>query len=133
MSIELLYLALAAALTLLLRAIWMADKVSVRGLRVVTRYPEDSAPLSPLGHRIWIAHEDALLSLVVFAVLIGILHAIGETGSLTRTAAAAYFWARVAHALAYAFAVPWAKTLAYLVAYLAQVALAAYAIIRLAG
>jgi hypothetical protein len=35
-----------------------------------------------------------------------------------------YFWARVVHALAFTFAVPWVRTLAFAAAFFAQAALA---------
>jgi uncharacterized MAPEG superfamily protein len=124
MATELQYLAWAAILTLLLRVPWMVDKVRVRGLAKVSRYPKDSEPLSDWGHRAWIAHEDAVHNLVVFAALVLVLVLAGESNAWTRGAAAVYFWARLAHALVYLFAIPRLKTAAFLVGFAAQLVLA---------
>ncbi len=35
-----------------------------------------------------------------------------------------YFWARVAHLLAYTFAIPWVRTLAFVTGFLAQLCIA---------
>jgi uncharacterized MAPEG superfamily protein len=40
------------------------------------------------------------------------------------TAAAVYFWARAVHAVAYTFAIPWVRTLAFAVGFFAQAAIA---------
>jgi uncharacterized MAPEG superfamily protein len=39
-------------------------------------------------------------------------------------ACAAYFWARLVHLLAYTFKVPWVRTLAFVVGFVAQMTLA---------
>jgi uncharacterized MAPEG superfamily protein len=124
MSLELQCLGGAAILIMLLRIAWMVDKVRVRGLGKVTGYPKDSEPLSPFGHRAWIAHEDAVQNLVVFGALVLVLHLAGESSVVTRGAAVVYFWARAAHALAYLFAVPRVKTVAFLAGFASQVGLA---------
>jgi uncharacterized MAPEG superfamily protein len=124
MTTELQYLAWVTILTLLIRVPWMVDKVQVRGLSRVTGYPSESKPLSAWGRRVWIAHEDALDNLIVFAVLVLVLHLVGESNAWTRAAAAIYFWARLVHFLVYAFGVPRIKTVAFLVAFGAQLLLA---------
>lgn len=124
MSIELTYLAWTAILTALIRIPWMLNKVAIRGLASVSRYPRESQPLSGWAHRLWIAHEDAVDNLVVFGILIGLLHASGHTNAVTVISAATYFWARVVHVVVYAFAVPWIKTAAHVVSFLAILALA---------
>lgn len=120
MTMELAYLAAATLLTLLIRVGWMLNKVQVRGLGVVVGYPKESKPLSEWGHRLWVAHEDAIQSLVTFAVLVIIVQLSGLTGQSTAIAAAVYFWARLLHASAYLFALRWAKTIAYLSAFFSQ-------------
>lgn len=124
MTTEVTYLAWSAILTLLIRIPWMIDKIRIRGLDKVTAYPEDSEPLSDWGRRAWIAHEDAIQNLVVFAVLVVALHLAGESNAWTRFAAATYFWARVVHFGVYAAGIPRVKTVAYLVAFAAQLVFA---------
>jgi uncharacterized MAPEG superfamily protein len=124
MTLELQYLVWVAILTLLIRVAWMADKVMVRGLGKVTGYPADSEPLSAWGTRAWIAHEDAVQNLVIFALLILALHVTGESNAITRVAAATYFWARLCHVIVYTLAIPRLKTVAFAVAFAAQLVLA---------
>ena len=60
----------------------------------------------------------------MFAALVLLAHAMGVTSSAIGTAAVVYFWARVVHAAAYAFAVPWVRTLAFTVGFLCQAVVA---------
>jgi uncharacterized MAPEG superfamily protein len=124
MTTELSYLAWTAILTALIRIPWMLNKVAVRGLGSVSRFPRDSQPLSDWAHRLWVAHEDAVDNLVVFGILVGLLHAAGHSNPVTVFSAAIYFWARLLHVVVYAFAVPWLKTAAHVTAYLAILTLA---------
>jgi len=124
MAVELEYLVWTALLTLFIRMTWMFDKVRMRGLAKVTRYPDDSEPLSGWGARAWIAHEDAIQNLVIFAVLVIALQLAGHGNAITHAAAAIYFWARLCHFVVYVFAVPRIKTIAFLVAVGAQLVLA---------
>lgn len=124
MAMELQYLVWVTILTLFIRVTWMFDKVRIRGLGKVTAYPEDSEPLSGWGRRAWIAHEDAIQNLVIFAVLVLALQLAGHSNAITRAAAAVYFWARLCHFIVYLVAVPRIKTVAFLVAVGAQLILA---------
>jgi uncharacterized MAPEG superfamily protein len=120
MTIELTYLAAAALLTLLIRAGWMLNKVKIRGLSVVVGYPKESKPLSEWAHRLWVAHEDAIQSLITFAVLVITVQISGLADESTAIAAAVYFWARLLHVFAYIFALRWVKTIAYLSGFFSQ-------------
>ena len=124
MTVELKYLAWVTVLTALIRVPWMLNKVAVRGISKVSRYPRDSEPLSPWAHRLWVAHEDAVDNLIVFAVLVGLLHVAGHSSAVTVIASAVYFWARLIHILVYAFAVPWVKTAAHVAGFASIIALA---------
>lgn len=70
------------------------------------------------------AHANAVENLVIFAALVLAAHAAGVANSVTAGACVVYFWARVVHLLAYTFAVPWVRTLAFAVGFFAQAALA---------
>lgn len=124
MTVELTYLAAAALLTLLIRVPWMLNKIQIRGLGVVVGYPKESKPLSDWGHRLWVAYEDAIQSLITFAVLVIVVYQSNLANETTAVATAVYFWARLVHVFAYIFAVRWVKSVAYLSAFLAQLWLA---------
>jgi uncharacterized MAPEG superfamily protein len=70
------------------------------------------------------AHTNAVENLVVFATLVLLAHALGITGAAIGTSALVYFWARVVHAASYTLAVPWVRTLAFAVGFLAQACIA---------
>jgi uncharacterized MAPEG superfamily protein len=70
------------------------------------------------------AHANSVENLVVFAALVLLAQAVGITGGAVATAAMVYFWARVVHALAFTFAVPWVRTLSFAVAFFAQAVIA---------
>ena len=130
MSIEMRYLLATIVLTALLRVPWLLNKVSVRGIRKISGYPSESEPLAPWARRFWYAHEDALDNLVLFAPLILLLEATDLSSAVTRLAAAAYFWARLTHAVVYALAIPWLKMLAYITAFVSVLILASELAIR---
>jgi len=124
MKTELLYLVLVTALTGLLWVPYIIDRVLVRGLADAVGYPKDPKPQSPWAQRLMKAHANAAENLVVFAPLVLLANALGVTGAAIGASAIAYFWARVIHAIAYTFAVPWVRTLAFTVGFLAQVCIA---------
>jgi uncharacterized MAPEG superfamily protein len=120
MTSELFYLACVTALTGLLWVPYVLDRIATRGLMDAVGYPENPKPQSAWAQRLQKAHANAVENLVVFAVLVLIAHAAGISGSLTETASAVYFWARLVHALSYALGVPWVRTLAFAVGVASQ-------------
>lgn len=124
MTTELFYLTLVTALTGLLWIPYILDRVAVRGLMDAVGYPVNPKPQSPWAQRLMKAHDNAVENLVVFASLVLIAHVLGITDSVVAGACIWYFWARVVHALAYTFAVPWVRTLAFTVAFFAQAVIA---------
>ena len=124
MKTELLYLALVIALTGLLWVPYILDRIAVRGLIDAVGYPESPKPPSPWAQRLMKAHANAVENLIIFAPLVLLAHSLGITGSAVATAAVVYFWARVVHALAYTFAIPWVRTLSFAVGFFAQVVVA---------
>jgi uncharacterized MAPEG superfamily protein len=113
MTTELFYLACVTALTGLLWVPYVLDRMATRGLIDAVGYPENPKPQSAWAQRLQKAHANAVENLVIFAVLVLIAHAVGISSSLTETASVFYFWARLVHALSYAFRVPWVRTLAF--------------------
>ena len=124
MKTELLYLVLVTTLTAVIWIPYILDRIAVRGLMDAVGYPENPKPQSPWARRMMAAHANAVENLVVFAALVLAAHAAGVSNNATVLACAVYFWARVAHLLAYTFAVPWVRTLAFAVGFGSQVTLA---------
>ena len=124
MKTELLYLALVSAFTGLLWVPYILDRVMVWGLLDAVGYPPNPKPQTPWAERLKKAHGTAVENLVVFAALVLTAHALGLSGGAIATAAMVYFWARVVHALVYTLALPWLRTLAFTVGFLAQMVIA---------
>jgi uncharacterized MAPEG superfamily protein len=130
MKSELFYLALVTALTGVLWIPYILDRLMVRGLTDAVGYPENPKPQSPWAQRLMKAHTNAVENLVVFAPLVLLAQALGVASAAIATAAAVYFWARVVHALAYTFAIPWVRTLAFAVGFFAQAVIAWQLLVR---
>ena len=124
MKAELFYLALVTVLTGLLWIPYIIDRAMVRGLIDAVGYPENPKPQSPWAQRLMKAHANAVENLVVFAALVLLANALGISGAAISSSAMVYFWARVVHAAAYTFAIPWVRTLAFTVGFLSQACIA---------
>ncbi len=124
MKTELFYLTLVAVLTGLLWVPYILDRIAVRGLTSAVGYPENPKPQSTWAQRLLKAHHNAIENLVIFAVLILVAQAAGITNAAIAGASVVYFWARLVHALAYTFGVPWVRTLAFTVGFFAQATVA---------
>jgi len=124
MKTELMYLVWVAALTGLLWIPYILDRIAVWGLTDTVGYPASPKPQSPWATRMKAAHANAVENLVVFAALVLAAQALGVSNGATATACVVYFWARVVHVLAYTFAVPWVRTLAFAVGFFAYMTIA---------
>ena len=130
MKTELLYLTCVTALTGLLWIPYILDRIAVWGLTDTVGYPANPKPQSAWAERLIKAHYNAVENLVVFAALVLAAHAAGISNGATASACVVYFWARVVHAAAYTFAVPWVRTLAFAVGFFAQATLAWQLLVR---
>ena len=124
MKTELFYLALAATLTALIWVPYILDRIMVEGLINAVGYPPNPKPQSPWAQRMMKAHYNSIENLAVFAALVLVANAAGISNAAIGTAAMLYFWARVVHLLAYTFAIPWVRTLAFAVGWIAQMVVA---------
>jgi uncharacterized MAPEG superfamily protein len=124
MKAELLYLTWTTVLTGLLWIPYILDRIAVWGLKEAVGYPASPKPQSAWATRLMKAHYNAVENLVVFATLVLVAHAAGVSNAATAAACAAFFWARLVHALAYTFAIPWVRTLAFAAGFFAQATLA---------
>lgn len=130
MKTELWYLVLVTALTAILWVPYILDRVLVWGLVDAVGYPPNPKPQSPWAQRLMKAHGNAVENLVVFAALVLAAQVAGVSNSAIAMAAMVYFWARVVHVLAYTFAVPWVRTLAFTVGFGCQAVIAWQLLVR---
>jgi uncharacterized MAPEG superfamily protein len=130
MKPELLYLVYVTALTGLLWVPYILDRIATWGLGAAVSYPDNPPAQSPWARRLMKAHHNAVENLVVFAALVLAAQDLGISNSAIATAAMVYFWARLVHVLAYTFAIPWVRTLAFTVGFLCQTAIAWQIVLR---
>jgi uncharacterized MAPEG superfamily protein len=124
MSTELFWLTLTAAMTGLMWVPYIIDRIMVRGLMGTMDNPSPQAkPQSAWALRLYFAHTNAVENLVVFATLVLIANTLEISNHATVLACAFYFWARLAHAVVYTLGAPVLRTLAFTVAFAAQVVL----------
>lgn len=120
-SPEITYTALTAGLTGILWVPLILNRLREMGIWKALKNPEpDVRPHANWAYRLANAHRNAVENLVVFAPLALAVHVLGIGTSLTATAAAMFFWSRLAHALIYTFGVPLLRTIAFVVGFAAQ-------------
>ena len=124
MKTELMYLVWVTTFTALIWIPYVLDRIIVSGVMDAVGYPANPKPQSPWAQRMKAAHANAIENLAVFAVLVLVAQILGISNSATALACAVYFWARVIHLLAYTFAVPWVRTLAFAAGFVAQMTIA---------
>lgn len=122
MTSELMSLTWVTTLTAVMWIPYILNMIAVRGLTDAVGYPVDPKPLAPWAAKMKAAHANAVENLVVFAALVLIANAAGISNSTTVLACQLYFWARLVHLLAYTFAVPWVRTIAFVVGFGCQIA-----------
>ena len=123
MTSELMSLTWVTALTAVLWMPYVLNLIVVRGLLDAVGYPDDPKPLSGWAAKMKAGHSNAIENLVVFATLVLIANAAGVSNDTTVLACQIYFWARLVHVVAYTFAVPWVRTLAFVAGFGSQIAL----------
>lgn len=123
MTSELMSLLWVTALTAIFWVPYILNTVLVRGIIDAVGYPENPRLPAPWAVRLKAAHYNAVENLVIFATLVLIAHVAGVSTETTVFACEMYFWARLVHYLAYGFAIPWVRTLAFAVGFLCQIAI----------
>ncbi len=123
MTSELMSLTWVTALTALIWMPYVVNIIMVRGLIDAVGYPQDPEAMSPWAAKMKAAHANAVENLVVFATLVLIANAAGVSNETTVMACTVYFWARVLHLVSYTLAIPWIRTVAFVIGFGCQVAL----------
>lgn len=121
MTTELYYLTLSALLTAVLWIPYVLNLLVSNPINDAVGYPDTPPRMAPWAERLKAAHYNSVENLVVFATLILVAHVTDAGSGMTETAAMIYFWARVVHAVSYAGAIPWVRTLSFAVAWIAMI------------
>jgi uncharacterized MAPEG superfamily protein len=124
MTTELQYLTYVTLLTAVLWIPYILNEITVRGVVDAVGYPQDPKPLAAWAARMKAAHYNAIENLAVFATLVLVANALHISNHAIAQSCVVYFWARIVHVLAYTFAIPWVRTLAFVTGFLAQLCIA---------
>ena len=115
MTPELAYLVWSAALTFVLVLIAVSGATLQVGLPTLAGNREGLPEITGWAGRAQRAHRNMLESLILFAILVLVAHAVGVRNPTTLLGAQLFFWGRVAHAALYIAGIPWARTGAWAV------------------
>lgn len=129
MSKELHWLALSVALLLVLWIPYTLARISRHGMMATLTYAADKLPLSGWAERAYRAHMNLVENLLPFAALILAIQAAGLNNETTALWAAIFFFARLVHAVVHCMGIPFARTAAFSVGWLACIVL----LLRLLG
>ena len=113
MNAELLYLTLSAGLTLILWLPYVLARIGSQGLAGAMGYPENPPTPPAWAQRCQRVHLNMVENLAPFAVLVLVAHVLEVSTELTVLGATLFFWARVAHAVVFAFGIPYLRTLSF--------------------
>ena len=113
MTTDLTMLAWSAALCGLLWVPYILARIGAWGLINAVSYPESPPDVPDWSERTHKAHSNLVENLAPFAALVLVAHAGGMANEATALGATIFFWARVLHAVAYSFAIPWVRTLSF--------------------
>jgi uncharacterized MAPEG superfamily protein len=124
MTEELTYLGWLTLITALLWIPYILNMIKVRGLLDAVGYPEHPKSMAPWANRMKAAHYNMIENLVIFGLLVLILNDAGISNDTSVSASVIFFWARIIHVVAYTFAIPWVRTITFLIGFGCQIALA---------
>ncbi len=120
MTTDLTYLAYTSLLLAVLWIPFFAGLVSEHGMLKPANYRDPTWPHLPLWvHRANRAHINLVQAFAPFAALVLIAHVSGQANATTAMWAAVFFWSRVAHAIVHILGIPYIRTVAFLVGFVA--------------
>jgi len=121
---DLRWLAYSALLALIVWLPYVLAATGKRGLSVLAGYPTGNyTDLPDWAQRAYRAHMNLIENLVPFAALVLTASVAGAANETTALAAQAFFWARLAQALIHIAGIPWLRTAAFFVGWLACLAI----------
>ena len=124
MSPELKYLALTAMLTASLWIPYIVAQVVTNGFLSPRNYVDPTPRPVPLwGKRAERAYMNAVETFAPFAALVVLIQLTGKADSMTAFWAMSYFWLRAAHAIVFWAAIPYIRTIAFVLAYVCIIGL----------
>jgi len=124
MSPELKYLALTAILTASLWIPYIVAQVVTNGLLTPQNYVDPTPRPVPLwGKRADRVYMNAIETFAPFAALVLLVHEAGKESGTTAFWTMSFFWLRVAHAIVYLAALPYIRTIVFVLGWICVVGL----------
>ncbi len=120
MSVELRFLAYTAFLTAALWIPYIVAQVQTNGFLAPANYVDPTPRKVPLwGDRANRTHLNAVENFAPFAALVLIAHVTGKENAMTAFWAISFFWLRVIHAVVYLAGMPFIRTVAFTLGFVA--------------
>jgi uncharacterized MAPEG superfamily protein len=124
MSTDLKYLALTAMLTASLWIPYIVAQVMTNGFLSPQNYIDPTPRPVPLwGKRADRVYLNAVETFAPFAALVILVQLTGKADATTAFWAACFFWLRVAHAIVFWAAIPYIRTVVFVLGYVSIVGL----------
>jgi uncharacterized MAPEG superfamily protein len=124
MSPELKYLAFTALLTASLWIPYIVAQVVTNGPLQPLNYVDPTPrPVPDWGKRAHRAYLNAIETFAPFAALVVAIQLAGKNDSMTAFWAMSYFWIRLAHAIVFLAAIPYIRTILFVLGYVCVVGL----------
>jgi uncharacterized MAPEG superfamily protein len=111
MTIELTMLLLAALLALVQIGLYAAAVLPKVGVPYVAGARDEEQEPGAMGGRLKRAYQNHLETLPVFAIAVLVAHITGQANATTAFAAQVYLVARIAYVPAYAFGIPYLRSI----------------------
>ena len=121
MTTDLKMLAWVAGLTALMWLPYILARMQVSGIMKTLTYAADDDPLPVWAERAKRAHRNAIENLVPFAAVVLAAHVLGVSNEKTALWATIYLIARIVHYFGYLSKVPFVRTAAFAVGWLATI------------
>jgi len=115
LSTELTYLAWSVVLLIVQIVVQATSLTKDGGLAYAAGARDGEVPISVVTDRLTRALRNFLETYGAFIALALALHVTGKAGGVGATGAALWFWARVAYVPAYAFGIPYLRTVIWTV------------------
>lgn len=114
------YLAFSALLTAVLWIPYIVGQVQTNGFLSAGNYKDPTPRDVPL----WVqranrVHINSVETFAPFAALVLVAHLSGGANAMTAIWAMVFFWARVAHAIIYMVGIPYLRTIAFTIGFIA--------------
>jgi uncharacterized MAPEG superfamily protein len=124
MSPELKYLALTALLTASLWIPYVVSQVVTNGPLKPANYVDPTPrPLPLWGQRANRLYVNAVETFAPFAAIVILVQLAGKNDSMTAFWTMSYFWLRAAHAVVYLVAIPYIRTIIFVLGYVCIIGL----------